>query len=100
MLSFESLGRFIEILLELFSRDEFIAFRVAGENAHSPLYVADEGDGSRDASLVGAVCLVKGNLVIVAILGDAHQGDEYPVGFFYFLASYCFFDRCAGGIAG
>lgn len=40
------------VLLEFFSWDEFIAFRVAGEDAHSPLYVADEGDGSRDAPLV------------------------------------------------
>lgn len=88
------------VLLEFFSWDEFIAFRVAGEDAHSPLYVADEGDGSRDAPLVGAVCLVEGNLIIVAVLSDAHQGDEYPVGFLDFLASDCFFDRCAGGIAG
>ena len=41
------------MLIESLFGDEFIAFCVAGEDAHSPLYVADEGDGSRDAPLVG-----------------------------------------------
>ena len=84
----------------MFFQDVFIVFRVAREDAQSSLYVTDEGNGSGDTSLVGAVRLVKGNLVIVACFGDTHQCYKYPVRFSKLLAFYHFFDRCSRVVAG
>ena len=82
----------------MFFQDVFIVFRVAREDAQSSLYVTDEGNGSGDTSLVGAVRLVKGNLVIIACLGDAHQRDKNSVGLLYLRAFYRFFDGCSRGM--